>query len=333
MRYGRWQAKAAFAVSCALFSLSVVGQDARKAVAYPSKPIRFLVSNQAGGGVDITARTISKHLTDRWGQSVVVDNRAGASGVIAMDLTAHALPDGYTILAIAGAQLGSAAAQKKVGYDVRSAYAPITQLTSQYYLLLVTPAIKLGTLKEVLAYAKGKPGQLTFGSAGMGSMGHAGLEIMKSMAGVDITHVPYKGIGPALIDMIGGQLHLAFVSTISSTQHVKAGRLKALAVTTLKRAQAYPELPTMAESGLPGFDLNNWYGLLAPKGTPEPIITALHQAVDQILKRPDVQALFVNDGAEAAASESPKQFGVMLGNEVAKWEGLIRMPGFAANLR
>ena len=308
-------------------------QSARASDTYPVKPIRFLVSNLPGGGVDITARAIGKHLTEKWSQSVVVDNRAGASGVIAMNLTAQSAPDGYTILAIAGAQLGSAAAQKKVDYDVRRAYAPITQLTSQYYLFLVTPGLKVGSVKDLLSYAKGKPGALTFGSAGMGSMGHAGLELMKSTAGVDIVHVPYKGIGPALIDMIGGQLHLAFVSTISSTQHVKAGRLKALAVTTLKRAQAYPDLPTMAESGLPGFELNNWYGLLAPAGTPGPIVSALHQAVDQTLKRPEVQALFVNDGAEAAASESPREFGVMLAKEVAKWESLIRMPGFAANLR
>lgn len=304
-----------------------------QAAGYPDKSIRLLVGNAPGGGSDITARTVAEKLTELLGRPVIVDNRAGASGIIAMNLAAQATPNGYTLLVVAGADLAGAMAQKKVSYDVRAAYAPISQLTSQYYLLLATPSLPVNSLKELIDYAKSRPGALSFGSAGVGSAGHAGLELFKSLAGVDIVHVPYKGIGPALIDMISGQLQLAFVSTISSTPHLKSGKLRALAVTSARRARAYPELPTVAEAGAPGFDLTNWYGLYAPAGTPPAIVQLLHRETVRVLNSPDLQARFANAGAETAASATPAEFGELLAREVGKWEKIMKIPGFADSLK
>jgi len=304
-----------------------------QAAGYPDKSIRLLVGNAPGGGSDITARTVAEKLSEFLGRSVIVDNRAGASGIIAMNLGAQATPNGYTLLVVAGADLAGAMTQKKLTYDVRAAYAPISQLTSQYYLLLMSPSLPVNSVKELIDYAKGKPRALSFGSAGVGSAGHAGLEFFKSMTGVDIVHVPYKGIGPALIDMISGQLQLAFVSTISSTPHIKSGRLRALAVTSARRARAYPELPTVAESGAPGFDLTNWYGLYAPAGTPPAIVRLLHGETVRALNSPDLQARFANAGADTAASTTPAMFGELLAKEVAKWEKIMKIPGFADSLK
>lgn len=308
------------------------GTDAQ-AAGYPDKSIRLLVGNAPGGGSDITARAVAEKLSEYLGRSVVVDNRAGASGIIAMNLAAQAAPNGYTLLVVAGADLAGAMTQKKLTYDVRTAYASISQLTSQYYMLLMTPSLPVNSVKELIEYARSKPRALSFGSAGVGSAGHAGLEFFKSMTGVDIVHVPYKGIGPALIDMISGQLQLAFVSTISSTPHIKSGRLRALAVTSAARARAYPELPTVAESGAPGFDLTNWYGLYAPAGTPPAIVRLLHGETVRALNSPDLQARFANAGAETAASPTPAEFGRLLAKEVAKWEKIMKIPGFADSLR
>ncbi len=303
------------------------------AAGYPDKSIRLLVGNAPGGGSDITARTVAEKLSEFLGRSVIVDNRAGASGIIAMNLASQAAPNGYTLLVVAGADLAGAMTQKKLTYDVRTAYASISQLTSQYYLLLMTPSLPVNSVKELIEYARSKPRALSFGSAGVGSAGHAGLEFFKSMTGVDIVHVPYKGIGPALIDMISGQLQLAFVSTISSAPHIKSGRLRALAVTSAARARSYPDLPTIAESGAPGFDLTNWYGLFAPAGTPAPIVTLLHRETVRALNSPDLQSKFANSGAEAVPSATPKQFTGLLIMEVAKWEKIMKIPGFADSLK
>lgn len=300
---------------------------------YPEKPIRLLVGNAPGGGSDITARTVAQKLSETLGRSVIVDNRPGAAGIIAMNLAAQATPDGYTLLLVAGSDLAGAMVQKKLSYDVRTAYAPISQLTSQYYLLLVTPPLPVNSVQDLIAYAKSKPGALSFGSAGVGSTGHAGLELLKSTAGVDIVHVPYKGIGPALIDMMSGQLHLAFASTISGAPHVKSGRLRALAVTSLRRAQAFPELPTVSEAGVSGFDMTNWYGIFGPAGTPRAVVLALHREIGRALASPDIRARFASSGAEAAPSGSPVEFGNALSKEVDRWGKIMKIPAFAESLR
>jgi len=324
---------AAFAALASLAAYGHAQSSAGAPGSYPDKSIRLLVGNAPGGGSDITARTVAEKLAELLGRSVIVDNRAGASGIIAMNLGAQATPNGYTLLVVAGADLAGAMTQNKLTYDVRTAYAPISQLTSQYYLLLMTPSLPVNSVKDLIDYAKSKPRALSFGSAGVGSAGHAGLEFFKSMTGTDIVHVPYKGIGPALIDMISGQLQLAFVSTISSTPHLKSGKLRALAVTSAKRARAYLELPTIAESGAPGFDLTNWYGLYAPAGTPRTIVQFLHRETVRALNSPDLQARFANAGAETAPSATPAEFGELLEKEVAKWQKIMKMPGFADSLK
>lgn len=299
---------------------------------YPSRPVRLLVGNAPGGGIDITARAVAQKLTDRWGHSVIVDNRPGASGVIGMDLAARATPDGYTMLVTSGSLIASAMVRKRVGYDVRTAYAPVTQLTSLYYLLLVNASLPVRSVKDLLALGMSKAGALNYGSSGVGGAGHLAGALFSHLSGVPMTHVPYKGGGLVLADLISGQIQLGFTSTISGMPHVRSGRLKALAVTNSKRAKAFPELPTLAEAGVPGFELINWYGLFAPAGTPSGVVSKLHRYVTQDLNSAEVQAMFAKDGAEAAPSGSPAEFKALLVKEVEIWRKFVQMPGFAAGL-
>jgi len=300
---------------------------------YPTKSIRLLVGNAPGGGIDITARVVAQKISDKWGRTVVVDNRPGASGVIALDLTQQAAPDGYTFLVTSGSLIASAMAQRKIPYDVRAAYAPVTQLTSLYYVLLIHPSLPVNSLKELIAYGRSKPGALNYGSSGVGGAGHLGGELLAAMANIKMVHVPYKGSGLVLADLISGQIQLGFTSTLSGMPHVRSGRLKGLAVTSAKRAQAFPDLPTLAEAGVPGFELVNWYGLFAPAGTPPAIVALLHRDVSQSLAGADAQAAFARDGADAAPSASPEAFRRVLAKEVEDWQKIVRLPGFAENLR
>jgi tripartite-type tricarboxylate transporter receptor subunit TctC len=300
---------------------------------YPAKPIRLLVGNAPGGGIDITARAVGQKLTERWGRSVVVDNRPGASGIIAMDVVAQATPDGYTLLVISGSLIASAGVQKKVVFDVRRAYAPITQLTTVAYMLMVTASLPVNTVKDLIAYAKARPNALSYGSSGIGGAGHLAGELFCDMAGVKMVHVPYKGGGLVLADMIAGQIQLGFTATLSGMPHVRSGKLKALGVTSLKRAHAFPEVPTISEAGVPGFELVNWYGIFAPAATPPAIVAALHREIAQSLNSAEVQAAFAKDGAEATPSASPQDFRALLVKEVANWEKLVKLPGFAEALR
>ncbi len=300
---------------------------------YPNKSIRLLVGNAPDGGIDITARFVAQKIGDKWGRTFVVDNRPGASGVIALDLVQQAAPDGYTFLVTAGSLIASAMAQKKVPYDVRTAYAPVTQLTLSYYLLLIHPSLPVNSVKELIAYGKGKPGALNYGSSGVGGAGHLGGELLASMAGVRMVHVPYKGGGLVLADLISGQIQLGFTSTISGMPHVRSGRLKGLAMTGTKRAPAFPDLPTLAEAGVPGFELINWYGLFGPAGTPPAVVALLHRDVSQSLGSADARAVFAKDGADAAPSASPGAFRRVLAKEVEDWQKIVKLPGFAEALR
>ena len=300
---------------------------------YPNKPVRLLVGNAPGGGIDITARFVAQKVGEKWARSFVVDNRPGASGVIALDLTQQAAPDGYTFLVTSGSLIASAMAQKKVPYDVRTAYAPVTQLTSLYYMLLINPSLPVNSVKELIAHGKSKPGTLNYGSSGVGGAGHLGGELLSSMAGVKMVHVPYKGGGLVLADLISGQIQLGFTSTISGMPHVRSGRLKGLAMTGAQRAPAFADLPTVAEAGVLGFELINWYGLFAPAGTPAAIVAALHRDVSLSLRGADAQAAFAKDGADAAPSASPEAFRRVLAKEVDDWRKIVKLPGFSAALR
>jgi tripartite-type tricarboxylate transporter receptor subunit TctC len=276
---------------------------------------------------------VAQKLGESFGRTVVVDNRAGGAGLIAIDLAAHAAPDGYTLLVTSGSLIGSATAQKKLSYDTRKALVPVTQLTTLYYMLLINPAVPANTVRELVAYGKAKPNALMYGSSGIGGAGHLAGELFSSMAGIRTVHVPYKGGGQVLVDMIGGQVQMGFTATISAMPHVRSGKLKALGITSARRAQAFPDIPTIAEAGLPGFELINWYGVFAPAGTPHPVVALLHREIGRALVSAEVQAMFAKDGADATGSASPPEFGRLFDKEVAMWEKIIKMPSFAESLR
>jgi len=300
---------------------------------YPTKPVRMLVGNAPGGGIDLTARAVAQKLTERMGRSFIVANRPGGTGLIAIDLTANANADGYTLLVTSGSLISSATVRKKLPFDTRTAMAPVTQLTSLCYVLMVNPGLPVKTVKELIAYGKAKPNALHFGSSGVGGIGHLASELFVANAGINAVHVPYKGGGPVLLDMISGQIQMGFTATISALPHVRAGRLRGLAVSCPERSRAVPELPTVAESGLPGYELVNWYGLFAPAKTPAAVVGALHREVVAALKFPEMQAMFDKDGADATGSPTPAAFRKVFENEVAKWEGYVKLPGFAEALK
>ena len=296
---------------------------------YPNKPVRMLVGNAPGGGIDLTGRAVGQKLTERWGRPFVVDNRPGGTGLIAIDMTANATPDGYTLLVTSGSLASSATVLKRLSHDPRKTLAPVTQLTSVAYILMVNPGVPAKTVQELLAYARSRPNALSFGSSGVGGIGHLAGELFANMGGVKMIHVPYKGGGLVLLDMISGQIQLGFTATISGMPHVRAGRLRVLGISSPKRTKALPEIPTIAESGRPAFDLVNWYGVFAPAATPPAIQTALNREIADVLVDAEVQAMFARDGADAEGSASPAEFRRVFENEVAKWEKYVKLPGFS----
>ncbi|MGZ8155318.1 MAG: tripartite tricarboxylate transporter substrate binding protein [Burkholderiales bacterium] len=309
------------ALALALLSHALVhAQD------YPVKPVRLISGFQPGGGSDIVARLLSEKLAEAWSRPFIVDNRSGAGGTIAMGLAARAPADGYTLLVISGSQITNAAYVTKVPFDLLKVYAPIVQATSGPYLLVVHPSVNAQNVKELIALAKAKPGQINVGSSGTGSFAHLGLELLKTLTGTDMVHVPYKGSGPALIDLIGGQVQASIVSAPSGMPHVRSGKLRALGVTTLQRSPLNPELPTVAESGVPGFAVDSWYGLVAPAGAPEAIIRKLNAEIVKILKAPAIVAYLAREGAVPKGG-TPAELGALMRAELAKWGKVIRTAG------
>ena len=290
---------------------------------YPNKPIRVIVPASPGGGTDIVSRIVGLRLAERWGTAVVIENRGSAvGGIIGMDIAAKATPDGYTLLAVSASAVLNAALVNKTAYDQRVAFVPIVQLTSQPYLLAVTASLPAQSVKELIALAKAKPGVLNFGSAGNGTMSHFGGEMFNALAGVDIAHIPYKGTGPAITDLLGGQVHMLFAGGISITPQTKTGRLRVLGHSAPVRMRLLPGMPTIAESGLPGFELNGWYGWLAPAGTPPTIVQALNREVQQILRAPDMLDKFAGDGSEPAPGTS-EQLRDLFNRDIEKWTKLV----------
>jgi tripartite-type tricarboxylate transporter receptor subunit TctC len=318
-RYRRWGCALAL-VACTGSAAAAQQNDGTRSE-YPRKPVRVLVGSPAGSGSDVMMRAIAVRLTDRWGQSVVVDNRAGATGAISIQLAAQALPDGYT-LATLSAQNVAAMALKTVTTDIPRELAPVVLMMTQPYLLVVTPSLPVGSIRELIAYAKGKP--LVFASSGTGSVVHLGMELFKYLAGVDMTHIPYKGSGQSMVDVMSGRVQLAITNTLTATPLVRNGRLKAVAVTSVQRVQAFPDLPTIAESGLPGYELGSWYGLIAPAKTPPALIQLLNREVGELMNSPEVRGKLAADGAEAAPSNTSEQFRRVIVNEAAKWERVVK---------
>ena len=274
---------------------------------YPLRPIRLVTPVSPGGGLDILTRAAAQMLNAKFGQSVIVDNRPGGGTVIAMDIVAKAVADGHTLFSGTDTYM-MIGALRRVSYDVRTTYDPIVRMTAQPAVLVVSPALPVNTVKEFIAHAKARPDMLSFGSAGIGTNGHLGLERFNVMAGVRIVHVPYKGSAPALLDIVAGQIHMVFASTISVTPYLKGAKLKLLAVTGLKRVAALPDLPTISEAGVPGFKMNNSFNLLAPTGTAAAILAAVNQTVGTGMHAPEMIKRLASEGSEAGERMTPAQF-------------------------
>jgi tripartite-type tricarboxylate transporter receptor subunit TctC len=292
---------------------------------FPTRPVRLIVPLSPGGGMDITARGVAIRMNDALGQSMVVDNRPGGGGSIGAELTAHAAPDGYTLL-MASATMVTHKLLYKPQYDPIRDFAAITQVSSQPYVLVINPAVPANNMAEFIAYAKANPNKLNFSSSGTGSLIHLTGELFNVMAGVKLVHIPYKGIGASYPDLFANQIQLTFASIISATPHIKSGKLRALGVTSKTRLRSMPELPPFAEAGVPGFDVVQWYGMFAPAATPKPIIDRVHKAVAGALTQPDVIARMASEGAEPVGN-TPQEFAAHVKNELAKWQKVIQQAG------
>ncbi len=295
---------------------------------FPQKPLRLVVPFPPGGPLDTVGRAIAQKLTEAWGQSVVVDNRPGAGGNIGADLVAKAAPDGYTVVMGAlSTHAVNPSLYPKMPYDaVVKDFAPITLVAVTPNVLVVNPALPVNSVRELVAYAKAHPGKLAFGSGSSGSAGHLAGELFKADTGTDLLHVPFKGAAPAMQALLAGDIQLMFDNLASASAQVKAGKLKALAVTTARRSPLAPELPTMAESGLAGFDISTWFGLLAPAGTPADVVAKWNAEVTRILRTPEMRDRLTAMGAEAAP-DTPAEFAQFISSEAAKYARIVKLSG------
>jgi len=303
---------------------------AQPATSYPERPVRMIVPWPAGGGTDIFARAISEKLQQSLGQPFVVENRPGVAGNLGAASVAHATPDGYTIILATITLATSPALYKTLDYNAIKDLSPVTLIAGVPQVLAVNPAVPAKSVKELIALAKQSPGKLSYSSAGVGSPFHIAGELFKQSAGVDILHVPYKGGAPAVTDAIGGQVQMTFANLVAVLPQVKSGQLRALAVTSAKRSQAAPDVPTMAEAGLPGYEFTSWFGVLAPAGTPPAIVKKLNVEIVKVLKSPEISARLSKEGADLIAS-SPEEFAAYLKSETAKWSKLIKAAGIPQN--
>ena len=314
------------ALAICLCTTAAVAAEVGGVASYPARPIRLIIGQAPGGGLDITARALAQKMGESFGQSVVADNRAGAAGTLGSAMVAKAAPDGYTVLIVSVTYSINPSLYHKLPFDPRKDLQPVTLAASTPFLLLINPALPVKTVRELIAHAKEKPGQLNYGSGGLGNSGHLAAELFSNMAGVRLMHIPYKGTGPAMTDVLSGQLQLMFNSMIQGMPYVKSRRLAALAVTTARRASAMPELPTIAESGLPGYDFSSWYGLMVPAGTPRVIVNRLHGEVVQALSQADFRRRLAQEGSDPIGS-TPAQFAAHLTAEIVKWEKAVRDSG------
>jgi tripartite-type tricarboxylate transporter receptor subunit TctC len=293
------------------------------AQAYPTRPVKILVPTAPGGLADTLARALATHLSKVTGQQFYVENRGGAGNVIGVESVVHSPADGHTLLLGAGTITINHAVYKKLPYDVVRDLAPVTQLVSVPNVLVVHPSQPFHTLAEFIAAAKQRPGQLNYGSAGVGSNLHLSMELLKTMTGIDVVHVPYKGVGPAMSDLLGGHLVSMISNVASAKPHVDAGKLRALGVTSLARTPALPDVPSMSEAGVKGYEVLNWFGLFAPAGTPESIIARLRAEAAVFLALPETKKRLASEGAEAVAS-TPADFALFVKAEIKKWDEVAR---------
>ena len=295
---------------------------------YPNRPLRIVVPFPPGGGTDIGTRIVAQKLQEAWGQAVIVENKPGAAGIVGTELTAKSAPDGYTfMMGNIGTHAINVSLYKKLAYDPVRDFAPVSMVADLPLLLLVHPSVPANSVKELIALAKSQPGKLNFSSSGAGGSMHVAAELFKSMAGVDMVHIPYKGGAPAVADLLSGQVALSFSTVLETIQHVKAGKVRALAVTNDHRSIALPDLPTIAEAGLPGYQSISWLALFAPAGTPKEIVNKVSAESVRILKLPDVKERLLAQGAEPIGS-TPEQLATILSADIAKYAKVIRESGY-----
>jgi tripartite-type tricarboxylate transporter receptor subunit TctC len=300
---------------------------AQGAASYPSKAIRVVVPFAAAGTTDIVARAVGAEMTKAWGQSVLVENRPGAGGNLGSDIVAKAPPDGYTLLVGAvSPQAINVSLYPDIPYNVMRDFEHITLLAAVPNVLEVHPSVPVRTVKELIDYAKARPGQLSYASSGSGTSIHLSAELFKSMTGIEMVHVPYKGSAPAVTDLIAGRVQLMFDNLPSSLQQIKAGKLRALAVTSARRAATLPEIPTIAEAGLPGYEATSWFGMHAPAKTPRDIIAKIHGTVSKALKSPEMNERLTSQGAEPVGN-TPEEFSAFVQAEIQKWAKVVKASG------
>jgi len=320
------RARVGLAVLCFLPGLAAAAQPASD---YPSRPLRMVVPFAPGGSADTTARIIAQKMTENWGRQVVVDNRTGANGVIGMEIAARSAPDGYTLVLGYIANLGTALAlNPRLPYDPIKDFAPISHIVSAPSIAVVHPGVPAKTLQELLALARAKPGAIPYGTAAVGAMGHLTGELLNRLANVQMQHVPYKGGGQAVIDVLAGQIPMVIIGMSAVTPHVKTGRLRPIATTGAKRSFAFPDVPTVAEQGFPGFSAEAWYGLLGPAGMPRPIVDKLNAEVVRITKLPDARERFAHVGFEVYGS-SPDEFLQLIREEIPRWNKVVKEAGIS----
>jgi len=293
------------------------------AVSYPTKPIRLINPFPPGGGSDAVAHLVSQRLLDRWGQSMVVDNRGGAGGAIGTELAARSAPDGYTLIMATASTLVINPLLNKVPFDPVKDFDAVIHTSTVPLVLMVHPKVPVRSVSELIAYAKAQPGQLNFSSSGDGTISHLAAELFKNLTSVNIIHVPYRGGGPARIALLGGHVQMNFGNLISATADLKDARLRAIGVTTRKRVSSLPEVPTFAEAGLPGYEVEQWNGILIPHGAPKAIITKLNNEINKIIQLPEVQKTLINSGAEPEGG-TPEVFAAFLKADISKWAKVIK---------
>jgi tripartite-type tricarboxylate transporter receptor subunit TctC len=313
----------------ALF-LSLALLWASAAAAFPSKPVKIIVAFPPGGGTDIVARLVGARLTEMWGQAVVVENRAGASGTIGTEVAARADADGHTLfMATMGNMTANQHLYSKMAVDPLRAFAPITKVVDVHFGLYANPGLPASNVQELIALAKKQPGQIPYSSSGPGGAPHLAMELFKRQAGIDLSHIPYKGSGPGMNDLLGGRVMLTMDSVLQALPHIKAGKLKALAVLGPRRIAALPEVATVAEQGLPGYALTNWFGLLAPASVSKDIVSKIHGDVTKILREDEIRRRISDMGAEVVGN-TPEEFGAAMRAESAQWAEVIKSAGIKA---
>ena len=311
------------ALTAAWAGISMAHAASAEVDKYPSKPIRLIAPFVPGGGTDITARAIAAKLTERWGQQVIVDNRAGAAGAIGVELTATAAPDGYTICLISASHSVNSATNSKLPYDLTRDLQAISQATSLFYVMYLHPSVPAKSVPELITYAKANPGKLSFGSSGTGGLQHFAGEMFNFLAGVKMVHIPYKGGAAATADALAGNIQVGFGTLLSSRAHYKAGRLRPLAITARQRSSTAPEYPTIAEAGLPGYEVDQWYGIITSAKVPRPIVDKLAAAIAEAVKSPETAQRFGAEGSTPVGS-TPDQFSAHIRSEIAKWRKLVK---------